>query len=84
MSTIHKDRELRHYLSLIQHWGWFVAHCGLLAASAAFAASKLHTPIYRATALLLEEPPKTAQDPYSAILAGDQLVSTTAGVLLVW
>jgi polysaccharide biosynthesis transport protein len=75
-----KSRELRYYFALVVRWLWFLGLCTLLGGSGAYAVSKLQAPIYRATALLIVEQGSSG-DPYSNLLASNQLVTTYVGLI---
>lgn len=75
-----KSRELRYYFALVVRWLWFLGLCTLLGGSGAYAVSKLQAPIYRATALLIVEQGSSG-DPYSNLLASNQLVTTYIGLI---
>src|SRR5215831_3386856 len=76
-----RGRELRYYLEVIVRWLWFLGLCTLLAGSGAYVASKLESPVYRATALLIVDQQASGQDPYSSLLASDQLVTTYVSLI---
>jgi succinoglycan biosynthesis transport protein ExoP len=76
-----KGHELRYYLVVIKRWLWLLGVCTVLMAGAAYAISKLQTPVYRATTLLVVDQQAAGQDTYSNLLASDQLVQTYVNLI---
>ena len=81
ISTARKNLQLRHYAGIIVHWFWFLALCALLAGGGAYVVTKLQKPIYRATTLIIVDQSASGQDPYSNLLASDQLVPTYVNLI---
>ena len=71
-----RGRELRRYFTVLTRWIWFLLLCAVVAGGAGYVVSKLQPPIYRATTLLIVDQRVSTSDPYSNLLASDQLVST--------
>src|SRR5690348_2199143 len=80
-SPAHRAGAMHQYLDIIRRWVWLLALCILFGGVSAFATSKLVTPMYQATALLVVGPPTFGSDPNSALLASDQLVTTYLGLI---
>lgn len=76
-----KTRHLRQYLGLVTRWLWFLGLCGLIAALGALLVSKLQPPTYRATAQLIVDQSAPGQDPYTGLLASNQLVTTYVALI---
>lgn len=71
--------ELRHYLSVLRNWGWFLGLSVLLAAGCSLLASLAATPLYCATTTLMVGRATQNPDPDTAeILTGQQLAYTYA------
>ncbi|MBA2678582.1 MAG: polysaccharide biosynthesis tyrosine autokinase [Ktedonobacteraceae bacterium] len=75
-----KIRELRYYFALVVRWSWFLGLCILLGGGGTYIVSKLQNPVYRATTLLIVDQ-KSSSDPYSNVLANNQLVTTYIGLI---
>jgi len=74
--------ELKQYAYLLWRWMWLIVLVTVLAAGAAFITSKLTTPIYQAsTLLLIDEAPDSDTSDYTAILMSERLASTYAEMI---
>lgn len=76
--------DLRRYLELFRKWLWLIALASLLAAGAAYLASRLSTPVYRASTTLLVNQannPASLAD-YSTLLASQQSAKTYTELLV--
>jgi len=68
--------ELRHYLSLVQRWLWLILLGGVLGAGLAFVYSRLSTPIYQSTIVLLTTQGSTAAQDYYSMLSTQRAGTT--------
>jgi|Deesub1362A_J573_1020465.scaffolds.fasta_scaffold06619_3 non-specific protein-tyrosine kinase len=74
--------DLRRYAAVLWHWKWLIILCTILAAGAAFVASRLQTPVYQAsTTLLIDQAPDSQTSDYTAILTAERLARTYAQML---
>jgi capsular polysaccharide biosynthesis protein len=73
--TINQGQKLRVYTGIVLRWLWFLLLCTLVAGGIAFGVSRLQTPVYAASTLLIVDS-QSSTDAYSNLLASDQLVST--------
>jgi succinoglycan biosynthesis transport protein ExoP len=74
--------ELKQYAYLLWRWLWLIVLVTVLAAGAAFITSKLTTPVYQAsTLLLIDEAPDSDTSDYTAILMSERLASTYAEMI---
>ncbi len=73
--TINQGQKLRVYAGIVLRWTWFLLLCTAVAGGIAFGVSRLQTPVYAASTLLIVDS-QTSTDAYSNLLASDQLVST--------
>ncbi|RME50241.1 MAG: polysaccharide biosynthesis tyrosine autokinase [Caldilineae bacterium] len=74
--------DLRVYFDVVKRWLWLIILCGVLAAAAAYGASRLATPIYQAKATLLIEQARTPADvQYNDILASQRIAATYAQLM---
>ena len=80
-SAVRKSLQLRHYSEVIVRWFWFLGLCALLAGGGAYVVTKLQKPVYRATTLIIVDQQASGQDPYSSLLASDQLVTTYVNLI---
>ncbi len=71
-----RGQDLRKYTRVLLRWLWLVVGCMVVAGGVAYGVSKLQPPIYRASTLLIVDQRTSSSDPYSNLLASDQLVST--------
>ncbi len=77
-----RTSALRQYLAVLERRVWLIVLGTLLAASAAFAASRLSTPIYEAsTALLISEGQRATGPDYNTILMSERLAKTYTQLL---
>lgn len=76
--------DLRRYLELFRKWLWLIALASLLAAGAAYLASRLSTPVYRASSTLLVNQANnpTSLADYSTLLASQQSAKTYTELLV--
>ncbi len=71
------DIDLRRYATLIWQHMWLLILGVVLAAGAAFAVSKLETPVYQAsTTLFINQAPNTSTSDYNAVLTSERLAQT--------
>ncbi|HEY4724173.1 MAG TPA: Wzz/FepE/Etk N-terminal domain-containing protein, partial [Anaerolineae bacterium] len=77
------ENELKRYGLIIWRWAWLIALVMLLAAGAAFVASRLARPVYAAsTTLLINQAPSSGQaNDYSSILTSERLASTYSAMM---
>ena len=74
--------ELKQYTALLWRWKWLILLATLLAAGAAYGASRLQVPIYQATTtLLVNQAPNEQVTDYTAILTSERLARTYAEML---
>jgi succinoglycan biosynthesis transport protein ExoP len=75
-------RDLRTYLTAMRRWLWLLCLCTIVAAASAYVASKAQHPVYRATAVLMVQPPgSSGQDIFNSLQASEQLAVTYAGLV---
>ena len=77
------ENELKRYGLIIGRWAWLIALVMLLAAGAAFVASRLARPVYAAsTTLLINQAPSSGRaNDYSSILTSERLASTYSAMM---
>ena len=81
-TTYQNEIDLRHYAAILWRWAWLIALSALLAAGAAFLASRLQTPVYQAsTTLLVNQAPDSQSSEYTAILTSERLARTYAELI---
>jgi non-specific protein-tyrosine kinase len=73
--------ELKQYTALLWRWKWLIVLATLLAAGAAYGASRMQVPIYRATTTLMINQAPNEQVDYTAILTSERLARTYAEML---
>ena len=76
VSRSDRTSALHEHLAVIARWLWLLGLCAVIAAGGAFTVSKMQPSVYRATTLLTINQQLPGQDPYSSLLASDQLVVT--------
>ncbi len=77
-----QSSAVRRYLAVIQRWLWLIVLTTLVAAAAAYVASRLSTPIYEASSILLVNGGETAAGPdYNGVLMSERLVGTYSQLL---
>ena len=76
MAESRKGGELRAYVALLRRWLWFLVVCAFVGALGGYAMARAQTPVYQATTILVVNASSTTQDPYSNVLASDQVVQT--------
>jgi capsular polysaccharide biosynthesis protein len=74
--AVRKAQTVRKYTANLLRWMWLIGLCTVLGGGLAFQVSRLQTPVYRATTLLIDDQQTTGVDAYSNLLARNQLVST--------
>lgn len=80
---VEPEIDLRHALRLV--WGrkWLILAATLLAGAAAFAASRLMSPVYEAsTKLLINQAPTQQTSEYTAILTSERLARTYSEMIV--
>ena len=80
-NAVLKSRNPRYYFGLLARWLWFILLCALLGGGGAYAASRLQTPIYRATTVLIVDQRTSSADTYTGLLASNQLVTDYVGLI---
>src|SRR5579859_1946579 len=80
-NVVPKSRDPRYYFGLLKRWLWFILLCGLLGAGGGLGASKLQTPIYQATTVLIVDQRASSTDAYTGLLASNQLVTDYVGLV---
>lgn len=77
------DDSLIHYVNLLWRRAWLLVLGTLLAAGSAYAAARLTTPVYEASAKLLvnEAPTSAANDPASIVIKSERLARTYADMM---
>ncbi|HZS94347.1 MAG TPA: polysaccharide biosynthesis tyrosine autokinase [Chloroflexota bacterium] len=68
-------QHVRQYTRLLIRWSWLIVLCALVGGGSAYYAASKQAPTYSATTLLLVHE-KSSSDPYTTILASDQLLQT--------
>jgi polysaccharide biosynthesis transport protein len=71
-----RRRTLLRYTDLLIRRGWIVLLCGLSAGGSAYVVAKHQAPVYRATALLVVSQSSSHGDPYTNVLASNEIVQT--------
>lgn len=69
-------RVKHNLLAVLRHWFWLLGLCTLLGGVGAYMGSKLITPMYRATTLLVVGQQAPGSDLYNGVLASTQLIPT--------
>jgi succinoglycan biosynthesis transport protein ExoP len=78
------ENELKKYGTILWHWAWLIVLGTILGAGAAYASSRLTTPVYAAsTTLLVNEAPSSGRTAdYSSILTSEQLAQTYSAMMI--
>lgn len=79
MSKSLKGHELRQYLAQIQRWSRFMVLCTLFAALGGFVVSKLQSPVYEATSILVVDQQALGSNTGATTI--DELVTTYVSLI---
>ena len=75
--------ELRTYIAVLRRWWWLILGCTLLAGAAAYIATDLRPPKYKATATLLIQPAVDARtSEFNLLVAGERLALTYTQMII--
>jgi polysaccharide biosynthesis transport protein len=76
-----RRRQVDRYVAVLVRWGWFVLLCAIIGAGSAYAVAKTRPALFRATTLLLVHDRSPTGDPYTSVLASNQLVQTYVNLI---